>query len=86
MHRQIMAFPLHMHSGFPMEKVEQMIMMSSNDITVICHAIGGGKYIRKASSELSSGFLALNSWSFVKSLTLYSGYIGASCGEIVYPG
>ena len=33
-------------------KVEQMIMSSSNDITVISHAIGGGKYIRKVSSSL----------------------------------
>ena len=44
-----MAFPLHMHSGFPMEKVKQMIMMSLSDVTVIAHAIGRGKYIRKAS-------------------------------------
>ena len=33
-------------------KVEQMIMMSSNDVTVISHAIGGGKYIRNADSSL----------------------------------
>ena len=38
-----------MCSGFPMEKVEQTIMMSLSDVTVIAHAIGGGKYIRKAS-------------------------------------
>ena len=44
-----MAFPLHMHSGFSIEKVEHMIMTSSNDITVISCAIGRGKYIRKAS-------------------------------------
>ena len=49
-----MVFPLCMHSGFPMEKVEQMIMMSSNDVTLISHAIGGGKYIRKASSSLGA--------------------------------
>ena len=46
-----MTFPLHMHSGFP-QKVEQMIVTSSNDITVISHAIWGGKYIRKAISNL----------------------------------
>ena len=28
MHRQIMAFPVCMYSGFPAEKVEQMIVMS----------------------------------------------------------
>ena len=33
-------------------KVEQMIVASSNDITVIFHAIREGKYIRKASSSL----------------------------------
>ena len=49
--RQIMAFPLHMSSGFPVEKVEQTIMMSLSDITVIAHATGGGKYIRKANSS-----------------------------------
>ena len=66
MHRQIMAFHLHMHSGFPTERLEQMIMTSLNDVTVISHTIWGGKYIRK--SELKpgvlSGFLALNSWVY----------------------
>ena len=37
---------------FSTEKVEQMIVTSSNDITVISCAIGGGKYIRKASLGL----------------------------------
>ena len=57
-----MAFPLCMHSGLPMEKIEQMIMMSLDDITMITHAIWGGKYIRRAhlGFGLSSGFLALN--------------------------
>ena len=40
--RQTMAFPLHMHSGFPTEKVEQTIVMSFYDITMIPHAIGEG--------------------------------------------
>ena len=31
-----------MQSGFPMEKVEQMIVMSLDDVTVIAHAIGEG--------------------------------------------
>ena len=46
-----MAFPLCMHSGFPMEKVEQMIVMSFYDVTMISNAIGGGKYIRKVSTS-----------------------------------
>ena len=37
-----------MCSGLPAEKVEQMIMMSLDDITMITHAIWGGKYIRRA--------------------------------------
>ena len=41
----------HVH-WFSNRKVEQMIVMSSNDVTVISCAIGGGKYIRKASLSL----------------------------------
>ena len=43
-----------MCSGFPTEKVEQMIMMSLDDITMIAHVIRGGKYIRRASSSLEA--------------------------------
>ena len=43
-----MAFPLCMHSGFPMERVEQMIMTSLDDVTMIACAILGGKYVRRA--------------------------------------
>ena len=43
-----MAFPLCMCSGLPMEKVEQMIMTSLDDVTMIAHAIWGGKYISRA--------------------------------------
>ena len=46
--RQILAFPLCMCSCFSMEKVEQMIVMSLSDVTVITHTIGDRKYIRKA--------------------------------------
>ena len=42
MHRQIMAFPLCIHNGFPTEKVEQMIVTSFYDVTMISHAIGEG--------------------------------------------
>ena len=52
--RQIMAFLPHMCSGFPTEKVEQMIVTSQNDVTVICCAIEGGMYIRKASLSLGA--------------------------------
>ena len=50
MHRWPMTFPLHMHSGFPMEKVVQMIVTSLDDITMIACVIWGGKYIRRAHS------------------------------------
>ena len=50
MHRQPMAFPLCMCSGLPTEEVKQMIVTSSNDVTMITHAIWGGKYIRRAHS------------------------------------
>ena len=46
-------FPLHMHSGFPTEKVEQMIMMSFYDVTMISHTIGGN-YIREVSMSLKA--------------------------------
>ena len=41
-----------------------MIVRSSNNVTVISHATGGGKYIRKATLSLGavSGFLSLNGW------------------------
>ena len=45
-----MAFPLHMHSGLPVEKVGQTIVMSLDDITMITRAIWGGKYKRRACS------------------------------------
>ena len=44
-------FPLCMHSGFPTEKVKQMIVASFYDVTMISHATGGVKYIRKASTS-----------------------------------
>ena len=62
--RQIMAFPLCMHSGFPMENVEWTIVMLFYDVTMIPHAIEGGKYIKRQAQALglSFGFLELNSW------------------------
>ena len=43
-----------MCSGFPTEKIEQMILMSFSDVTVIAHSIGGGKYIRRANSSFGA--------------------------------
>ena len=43
-----MAFPLCMHSGFPAEKVEQTIVMSLDDITVIAHAILGREVYKES--------------------------------------
>ena len=43
-----MAFPLCRCNGFPAERLEQMIMISLDDVTMIAHAIEGGKYIRRA--------------------------------------
>ena len=37
-----------MCSGLTKEKVKQMIVTSLDDVTMIAHAIWGGKYIRRA--------------------------------------
>ena len=37
-----MAVLLHMHSGFPTEILEQMIVMSLYDVTRVSHAMGEG--------------------------------------------
>ena len=42
-----MAFPLCMCSGFPTERVEQMILMPLDDVTMIACAIEVEKYIRR---------------------------------------
>ena len=52
--RQPMAFPLCMCSGFPAGKVEQMILMSLDDVTVIACAMWGVKYIRRASPSFGA--------------------------------
>ena len=43
--------PAHVQ-WFSHRKVGQMIVTSSNDVTVISRAIGGGKYIRKTNLSL----------------------------------
>ena len=48
MRRQIMAVLLYMHSGFPAEILEQMIMTSLYDIMRFSHATEGGNYKRRA--------------------------------------
>ena len=50
---------LYMCSCFPTEKVEQMIMMSLDDITVITCAIGAGKYVRRASFSFKGCHLGI---------------------------
>ena len=47
-----MAFPLCMWSGFPVEKVEQTIVMFLSDVTVIAHATGGRKVYKESKLEL----------------------------------
>ena len=46
--RQTVVVLLHMHSGFPTLRLEQMIVMSLYDITGISHATVGGNYKRRA--------------------------------------
>ena len=45
---------MHMHSGFPTGRSKQTIVMSSNDITRISHAIEGGNYKRRAQPYLGA--------------------------------
>ena len=53
--RQTIAVLLHMHSGFPAERLEQMIMTSYNDVMRVSHAIVGGNYKRE--HDQASGLL-----------------------------
>ena len=48
MHRRIMAVLLCMHSGFPTEILEQMIVTSLYDVMRVSHATVGGNYKRRA--------------------------------------
>ena len=52
--RQMVVVPMHMHSGFPTGRSEQMIVMSFHDITKISHAIEGGKYKRRTPPNLGA--------------------------------
>ena len=46
--RQTMVVLLHMHSGFPTEIIEQIIVTSLYDIMRLSHATVGGNYKRRA--------------------------------------
>ena len=53
---------VHVHSGFPAGRSELTIVTPQNEVTVISHAILGGKYKRRAHTNLSDchlGFLVL---------------------------
>ena len=52
MHRQWLAVPMCMHSGFPTGRSEQVIRTLFHDIMRIYHAIEGGNYKRRAPPNL----------------------------------
>ena len=55
--RWTMGIPMHMHSGFPTVRLEQMIMMPLYDVMRISHAEKGGNYNRRG--WLNLGLLLL---------------------------
>ena len=57
--RQTMAVLLHMHSGFPAEILEQMIVTSLYDITRVSHATVGGNYKRRAQPSLRAAITVI---------------------------
>ena len=52
MHRQTIAVPLCMCSGFPTGRLEQMIVTSLYDIMGASHVIMGGNYKRRTQLSL----------------------------------
>ena len=78
-----MVVPWHMCNGFPTERLEQMIMMSYNDITRISHATVGGNYKKESMTEpwgcyyCHLGVSKQVFRSFNKPQTLYFGCLGA---------
>ena len=62
MDRQIMAVPLHMHSGFPAEILEQTIVTPLYDIMSVSHATVGGNYKRRARLSLGAAITVV--WVF----------------------
>ena len=60
--RQTMTVLLHMHSGFPAEGLEQMIVTSLYDVTRVSHATVGGNYKRRAQPSLRAAITVI--WVF----------------------
>ena len=84
--RQIMVVLLCMCSGFPAKMVQQMFVMSLNDVTSISHALEGGNYKRGSTTELKEfgccyychlGVQAQVFWVSTKPQTLYLSCLGA---------
>ena len=57
-----MAVLLHMHSGFPTEISEQLIVMSLYDVTRVSCATVGGNYKRRAQPSLGAAVTVI--WVF----------------------
>ena len=57
--RQTMAVLLHISSGFPTKRLEQMIVTSLYDVTRVSHATEGGTI--KGEHDQASGLLLLSS-------------------------
>ena len=78
---------MHMCSGFPTRKSEQMIMTSQYDITRISCAVEGGKYKRSAHTNLRATviwvFWYIVFGSISKPQTLYFAYLSASLGTSI---
>ena len=61
---------MHMHSGFPAGRSEQMIMTSLCDVMRISHAIEGGNYKNESMTKPHGchnyhlGVLVLNIWVY----------------------
>ena len=53
-----------MHSGFPAEILEQMIVTSLYDVTRISHATVGGNYKRRAQLSLEAAAAITVIWVF----------------------
>ena len=80
--RVTMAVLLHMHSGFPAEILEQMIVMSLYDVMRFSHAIEGGNYKREHHQAWDGCYychlgVSTSIWVFTKPLTLYFSCLGA---------
>ena len=81
-----MVIPMCMCSGFPIRRLEQMIMMSLYDVMRICHAVKGGNYKRRAWLNLRAVVTVIwvfqyKAFGFVsRPQTLYLGCLGTLWG------